>query len=164
MSREGRKRWSFNERFIIGREQNPMMERWRIFSTPWFGLYVHFIYREDLDPICHDHPWNFIRFVVKGGYVEQWLADPRSSLPLERVIPRWHISRFPTSEAHRITNVAPGTVSVVLVGRKHRVWGFWEPSGWFAGKPTRRWIDYRDALGLRPSEGITPSLVDHQES
>jgi hypothetical protein len=150
VSREGRRRWGFNERFVIGKQDNPMMERWRILQTPWGGLYVHFIFREDLDPVPHDHPWRFWRMVLKGGYLEEYFVQPstgdllkgfQTHLPLRP-------SRFPTEHAHRIVSVIPGTISLVLVGPKSRVWGFWDNG---------TWIDYRDALGLRPSEGVTDS-------
>lgn len=147
MSREGRRRWGFNQRFVIGKQNNPMMERWRLAQTPWFGVYVHFIYREDLDPTPHDHPWAFWRFILRGGYVEEYLADPASAKYVVTSPGRRRWSHFPTSHAHRIRAVEPGTVSVVLVGRKRRTWGFWHGGVW---------TDYRDALGLRPNEGVTP--------
>lgn len=160
MSREGRARWGLNQTFVIGRQDNPMMKRWRLIQTPLFGLYVHFIYREDLDPIPHDHPWTFWRMVLRGGYDEIYHDDPASPGEQTRFILPWRPNRFPTSAAHRIVFVRPGTVSLVLVGRKRRTWGFWEPFGtpYLLG---RRWIDYRDALGLRPTEGVWSQAVAH---
>lgn len=159
MSREGRPRWAFNERFFIGHPDNPMLERWRLFSTPWFGLYVHFIYREDLDPVPHDHPWRFTSLVLRGGYWEELHERPgdgRSRLVARR---RWSLHHFPLHHAHRIVVVAPKTVTLVFLGRKVRTWGFYDG-------PT--WVDYRDALGLRPTEGVASAgkwrAVDHQES
>lgn len=151
MSREGRRRWGLNQRFVIGKQDNPMMERWRLIQTPWFGLYVHFIHREDLDPVCHDHPWGFWRMVLRGGYLEERLKKPRIGPPRLHQIAPWAPSFFPVEQAHRIIRVKPGTVSLVLVGRKRRTWGFWrEPPG----LGFRQWVDYRDALGLRPTEGV----------
>lgn len=163
MSREGRRRWGLLQTFVIGRQDNPMMKRVRLIQTPWFGVYVHFIYREDLDPVLHDHPWNFFRMVLRGGYVENYADDPASGTSLPQMILPWRPLRFPTSHAHRIVMVKPGTVSLVLVGRKHRTWGFWEPikaeldpydPPWHVPNGAR-WVDYRDALGLRPTEGVT---------
>jgi hypothetical protein len=144
MSREGRARWGLNEHFVIGRPGNPMMERWRLVQTPWFGLYVHFIYREDLDPVPHDHPWAFRSLVLHGGYFEELHERPGNGHSREV----WHgprsLHRFPLHWAHRIVHVQPGTITLVLVGRKVRTWGFYDGS---------TWMDYRDALGLRPAEG-----------
>jgi hypothetical protein len=154
-------RWGFNSRFVIGKQDNPMMERWRVIQTPWFGLYVHFIYREDLDPIPHDHPWQFWRMVLRGGYQENYTEWPNVTAQTHaRVVRALRPSRVPTSHAHHITSVLPGTVSVVLVGPKHRTWGFWEPRL----NGTSAWVDYRDALHLRPTEGArTQHYRDHNQ-
>jgi hypothetical protein len=150
MSREGRRRWSVNERFVIGKPHNPMMERWRLLQTPWFGVYVHFIYREDLDPVVHDHPWAFVSLVLFGGYDELYTADPRSSdasVTQRHRMGRSHL--FPLTAAHRITHVRRWTTTLVFVGPKRRVWGFYD-----YGLPLgSHWVDYRDALRLRPTEG-----------
>ena len=153
MSREGRKRWGFFQTFVIGKQDNPMMKRLRLIQTPWFGIYLHFIYREDLDPVPHDHPWRFWRMVLWGGYSENYTVFPADPTFLEhRLVVPFQPSRVPTNHAHHITKVAPHTISLVVVGRKERVWGFWQPiDGW---PDHARWVDYRDALGLRPTEGV----------
>lgn len=156
MSREGRPRWGALQTFLIGQPGNPMMKRLRLIQTPWFGIYLHFIYREDLDPIPHDHPWTFWRVVLWGSYSENhWLHPDSDASMTGRVIERWRPSVFPTTEAHWITAVQPGTVSLVVVGRKQRVWGFWDevPGVLDRNAAVRRWVDYRDALALRPTEG-----------
>jgi hypothetical protein len=165
MSREGRRRWAFNETFLVGRQDNPLLKRWRLVQTPWFGVYVHHLYREDLDPVPHDHPWSFVRMVVRGGYGEHHLSDPARGRVVVRAQRRWRLGWFPTTHAHRVVVVKPGTVSVVIVGPKRRAWGFWTPEslpnahglpGCSSGCQTSRtWVDYRDALGLRPTEGVT---------
>lgn len=148
MSREGRRRWGFNEHFIIGKQDNPMLDRWRLIQTPLGGIYVHFIYREDLDPVPHDHPWRFTSIILRGGYTEEVHRKPghmpRSFKLIERHAGDLH--RFPLRWAHRIVAVEPGTVTLVFVSRKLRTWGFWDGP---------RWVDYRDALGLRPTEGVS---------
>lgn len=152
MSRETRRRWAFNERFLIGADNpaGPMLHRWRLIQTPWFGIYVHFIYREDLDRDPHDHPWTFFSFVLCGGYVEQHWDDARLGGTGEGYLFRsWGKRRsmlragrshyFPLSAAHRITQVHGKTITLVLVGRKQRDWGFWTDTGW---------VNYRDYLKL----------------
>lgn len=140
-------RWTFNTRFLVGAPGNPMMERWRLIQTPLFGIYVHFIYREDLDPVPHDHPWRFWSWVLRGGYVE-WVRDDVRVLYEDRweSHARWSFHGFPLRSAHRITRVEPNTVTLVFVGRKLRTWGFYEDDGHF--------VDYRDALHLRTTEGV----------
>jgi hypothetical protein len=147
MSREGRKRWGLNQRFLIGAPGNPMMMRWRLLQTPLFGVYVHFIYREDLDPAAHDHPWSFWSLVLRGAYVEHIREDSRETefSDVYRTHDAGTLHHFPLHSAHRIIDVEPGTTTLVFVGRKKRTWGFYEDDG--------RWTDYRDAMGLRPIEG-----------
>lgn len=152
MSRENRKRrWGLLQTFVIGKQDNPMMKRLRLIQTPWFGVYLHFIYREDLDPVPHDHPWNFWRIVLRGGYLERYWTDPARGRDVLTSPGRRRWSRVPVEHAHRIVVVQPGTVSLVVVGRKRRVWGFWGPR---EDQTPRTWVDYRDALGLRPQEGV----------
>lgn len=151
MSRENRRRWGVLQTFLIGNQANPMMKRLRLIQTPWFGLYLHFIYREDMDPVPHDHPWTFWRLVLRGGYIEHYFDNPARGKYILRVQRRGVLGRFPVEHAHRIVLVKPGTVSLVLVGRKSRVWGFWGPR---EDQTPRTWVDYRDALGLRPFEGV----------
>ena len=145
MSRHGRSRWAVNQTFIIGKQDSPMMKRWRLVQTPWFGAYVHFIYSEDLDPHPHDHPWNFVRCVLRGGYSEEYAGRKVGAAGRLRPFRPGYV---PTDAHHRITAVKPGTVSLVLVGRKSRDWGFWVPEE-ICGLAAARWVDYRDYLGLR---------------
>lgn len=160
-----RARWDLNSRFVIGQPGNPMMERWRLLQTPRFGVYVHFIHREDLDPVPHDHPWQFWSLVLRGGYTEYLYPDARvSGDNVLHGYGRWSFHRFPQRSAHRIVSVQRKTITLVVVGRKTRTWGFWH-DGTFT--------DYRDALGLRPQEGDArkrprdgaandpPVLIDH---
>lgn len=142
-------RWALWKKFTIGMQDNPMMDRLRLIQTPWFGIYVHFIYREDLDEFPHDHPWRFWRMVLRGGYLENYLTEPiqgrvqqRHQLPLRP-------SFFPLEHAHRITYVEPKTVTLVVVGRKVREWGFfrWEQ---LQDGEYRDWIQWQDYVGARP--------------
>lgn len=45
--------------------------RLRILETPWFGIYLHRIFRSDSDRELHDHPWPFVSFVLRGYYLEE---------------------------------------------------------------------------------------------
>lgn len=148
MAEPHKNRWTFNSRFLVGKAGNPMMERWRLIQTPLFGVYVHFIYREDLDPTPHDHPWRFWSLVLRGGYTEDYRDDSRYLLDAEfKTHRRGSTHTFPLRACHRIISVEPRTVTLVVVGRKLRSWGFYDEmrNGHF--------VDWRDALGLRPTEG-----------
>jgi hypothetical protein len=52
------------------------LRRFYLFRSKWFGLnfgdvYLHHIVRSDDDPDPHDHPWGFLGFILKGGYLDQ---------------------------------------------------------------------------------------------
>lgn len=49
-------------------ERTEYMRRW-IFSTPLFTLRLHHILDSDYGP-PHNHPWNFLSLILKGGYTE----------------------------------------------------------------------------------------------
>lgn len=110
------------------------LTRLRVIQTPWFGVYLHDIESPDSDPHPHDHPWNFRSFIVKGGYTEKVyplehsFANSRLD-PYRRAYERrwnrftWH--KMTKNNAHRITQVLPGTVSLILVGKRSSSWGFY---------------------------------------
>lgn len=39
-------------------------------SYPWFGIRIHHIQSSD-ERVFHDHPWNFITLILRGGYTEK---------------------------------------------------------------------------------------------
>ena len=58
-------------RVIYDREDNePYLERYYLFLkdrvTFPFNIFLHKFYKSDPDDL-HDHPWNYITFIVKGG-------------------------------------------------------------------------------------------------
>lgn len=141
------RRWAFMSRKVIGAQDNPMLIRWRLLQTPWFGLYLHFIHREDLDRLPHDHPWTFWTWVIRGEYREEFWPDAR--LIGNPYVAPWHQRRwrgmfrhFPRGAAHRITWVSPHVTTLVLVGPKCRTWGFYDGMGNFID-----WRDYHEPAG-----------------
>lgn len=132
------------------------LRRLYVLRTPWFGVMLHWIKREDWDrDALHDHPWEFWRFIVSGGYTEEvayptpygsaaWtmpieeLPKQTTLQPSKMVTHRWlRASKFPTGAYHRITSVKPRTVSLVINGPKSNSWGFFVPG---TGKVP--WRDY----------------------
>jgi hypothetical protein len=135
-------RWKFMSRKVIGREDNPMLIRWRLIQTPIGGIYLHFIHREDLDRMPHDHPWTFASIVLRGGYQEEFWPEARLIGQEDghredlRDFTRGRFHLFRQRSAHRIVYCRPHTTTLVLVGRKNRTWGFYDGQG--------RFIDWRD--------------------
>lgn len=104
------------------------LRRLRIVQTPFGGIYLHEIREPDKDYDPHDHPFNFVSIILKGGYDEiagypdKWNA---SSFIIRRL--RGSIHRMPMTKAHRILRLHRSpTWTLVFVGPRHREWGFWQ--------------------------------------
>lgn len=142
------KSWAINKRKLIGAQDNPMLMRWTLLRTPWFGLFVHYIYREDLDRLPHDHPWTFFSWVIRGWYVEEYWPDSRHignglhEMHWRQCRHRWSMRCFPLRAAHRITSVHGKVTTLVLVGPHRREFGFYLPLGTFID-----WRDYHEPKG-----------------
>jgi hypothetical protein len=92
--------------------------RFTLLKTRWFTIYLHKLYSPNPHPDCHDHPWSFVTFILKGGYYEEtkdgvyWRA-PGSVL------------YRPAEFAHNVITKADDTCwSIVITSRKRRGWGF----------------------------------------
>ncbi|MGH7208112.1 MAG: hypothetical protein ACREIL_01875 [Nitrospiraceae bacterium] len=134
---------------VVSRSHEELyLRRLYLLRTPWFGVMLHWIKREDWDRYAlHDHPWEFWRFIVWGGYTEQvaWpYVDNQDGSPgltdgADVTHKRFRLSKFPTGAFHCISSVKPGTVSFVINGKKNNSWGFFVPG---TGKVP--WRDYVD--------------------
>ena len=121
-------RWAFMERFEVPDYDSDgnYLTRLRIVQTPWFGIYLHRFDAPDPRPTLHDHPWPFVSFVLRGGYVERRLD------PMTREVNERHrvsfVNRMRTHDAHAIVHLfRVPTWTLMLVGRRVRTWGYLEP-------------------------------------
>lgn len=103
---------------INGTDDKPYMTRIYVINNKWFGIKIHFWHRPDADREFHDHPWDFLTLVIKGQYAEQRPHDGVSF----RDAGRWAFRK--ATDLHKVVGVAPGTVSIVINGRKKNDWGF----------------------------------------
>lgn len=93
-------------------------KRWQILKTPWFALYFHAIYKEDLDLYLHDHPWNFASFILKGSYTEQL-----ENKEIKRK--RFSFCARKAEIFHKIKKLhSPVVYTIFLTGKRKRVWGY----------------------------------------
>lgn len=131
--------WAFMSWIDIPDRNDPSktyLRRLRIVRTPWFALYLHFIFLPDTDRDCHDHPWNFGSFVIRGGYTERLYEKARSLhrnppfLLEERRHGRFSWHRVFLHQAHKIVSVEKGLTTLVFIGREQKEWGFWTEDGW----------------------------------
>ena len=128
-------RWALFQVFKIpdaGQPERTYLKRLRIIQTPWFAIYLHWIYLPDKDRDPHDHPWSFASIVLRGGYDETVHYAPEVHLDYtkHRTHRRFSAHITDTRVAHQITNLEPETVTLLFVGRRRRQWGFWTGDGW----------------------------------
>lgn len=138
-------RWAFMKWADIPSAQDPevtYLRRLRVLQTPWFMIYLHWIYLPDSDRDPHDHPMSFWSFIVRGGYIEKIYVDMglAGSSPIRRNRFSGHF--MPRRLAHMITKIDAGTITLLLGGPRKQKWGFWTSQGWVP------WEEY-------PGRGIT---------
>jgi hypothetical protein len=133
---------------VVGGEdgQVPYLLRWYVIPrNRRLNIYVHKFLRDDDDRALHDHPWWFLSVVLRGGYVEhtesadyKLMMQPRTSI-FDVRSPFWRrsVGFRPATWRHRV--VLPwagqrdedGRVpcwTLIVTGRKTRLWGFWCPT------------------------------------
>lgn len=105
----------------------PYLRRWRLLERPWGGVYLHRFLAPD-DACLHDHPWSYLSIILWGGYVEQTPVAEGATLDLWRRAGSiaWH----PADWTHRIAVILPRTWTLIVRGRRGRIWGFHGRRGW----------------------------------
>lgn len=127
------------------------LRRWWLFSTPLGGVLLHRMSAPDARPTLHDHPFSFVSIVLRGGYVEDRL-DPMTFTVSGHVVRRVNVVR--KHDAHTITRLLRNpTWTLLLVGKHHRTWGFWEPG------EARSWNHVPDGAGGTERDGTWSARV-----
>lgn len=121
------------------------LRRLRILETPWFGVYLHWIYLPDTDRDPHDHPWKFASVILRGGYTERvWRDLSHLDHATTRTWGPWSAHRMPLDWAHKIEALGPNTITLIFRGRRSKSWGFWTDHG------VVEWRDYVGESGPDP--------------
>lgn len=132
-------RWAFMQRYMIPQpDGSPYVLRLRIVQTPLFGLYLHRWFSADNDRDLHDHPWWFVTWIIRGSYLEHINTisnelDQQSRGILSRwqeERKRWSLHAVRLNQCHRVVSFQPGTVTLILTGRRKRSWGFYTSEGY----------------------------------
>lgn len=129
---------------IISKDGLVHFRRWRILATPWFNIYIHNILRSDEEAHPHDHPWNFLSFILKGGYSEEWLPFYEdtafaSGEPMIKSVRRpgtfvYHDAK----DFHKLTLLKNSAWTLVFTfGKRRPTWGFQTEQGWIEHKAYR---------------------------
>jgi len=147
---------------IIPRGQDRYLVRLYLINCPWFGLKLHWFEGPDPDQDCHDHPWWFLSWVLRGGYTEkrQEVVHPYEGCLRTEAKPMWVRSqwlevrrrwswcfRSPT-DVHSIIKIEPNTMTFIINGPRVRSWGFWVPVKW---SDKVRFVPWKKYLGLEES-------------
>lgn len=117
------------EKFVIGPPADPLLVRYILFRTPAIGFFLHHMKRSDYDRALHDHPWPFVSFVLHGGYFEVHDQTLDGQQVREWRGPGSVLVR-PAEWRHRFELVTKSSLTLVVVGRRSRKWGFFLPEGW----------------------------------
>jgi hypothetical protein len=127
----------FWREYITRGNGEPYLTRTHLFKCPWFSVFLHEFVGGD-DPCQHDHPWNFVSILLKGGYTE-WTPAPEDEGKYPdptREVGVWYgpgsFLYRPAAWTHRVDiGKQKRVVSLVIHGTKIRNWGFWTKlQGW----------------------------------
>src|SRR5688500_17446714 len=100
-----------------------------MFRCRWYSIRLHHVVLLVQDRWPHDHAWNFLAVVLRGGYRELWDRGPTSHPTRSRMVR--HLSYHRGEDVHRITRFLDGRYSqgqgawtLFITGRERRHWGF----------------------------------------
>ena len=132
----------FEKRFVVPDYDNPKEPsriRWRLFHCPYFGIYLHKWFLPDPRETPHNHPWSFFSIILWGWYVEVGHIFKHKR--------RW-LNIVPRERFHAVTEVKPGTLSLMFVGRDTGTWGYLDP-GYISFEEHRHSEEFRLAMRQR---------------
>lgn len=106
--------------------EHDYLKRFYIFKCPVFSIFIHQFWASDPDH-PHDHPWNNITWILKGGYWE-YSADGNVEYRGKG------FKRYRNAELfHRLAigeHAAGQAWTLFLHFKRRRDWGFMAPEGW----------------------------------
>jgi len=142
----------FRKRIITREDGTPYLIRVYLIKTKLFQICIHQILQSDADCL-HDHPWNFISIILKGGYWEGTTPDQVLNGPEldffnyhhgNKIYYRWfgtgrilfrkaqwkHRLKLETEESYRTNTVNKPATTLVIMFKRKREWGFFTKTGW----------------------------------
>ena len=118
----------FGERVDIPDVAEPTLvylRRWFLARHDLGAVMLHAIHMNDADRHLHDHPWDFVSIVLRGGYEE----ERPGGVIVKRRAGSVAVRRAEDLHRVRILYRCP-TWTLVLRGRERREWGFLDDHGW----------------------------------
>lgn len=114
----------FFKKHIIGRAEAPIMIRYNIINSKIFSLRIHKFIKSDHDCL-HDHPWNFLTIILKGGYFEKLENGARPWRGPGSILYR----KAEHKHAVQLKDEQPSYSLFLSLGVR-RQWGFWDKGIW----------------------------------
>lgn len=133
------------KKIIYRADNKPYLIRYTLFKCKWFAIRIHHILLSD-DDCLHDHPWDFVSIILKGGYYEKHDKDV-VAINYPFVYPHSYRSKkwykignvlFRKAEWKHSLELRPGETcwTFVIMFKDKREWGFWTKKGWV------KWSEY----------------------
>lgn len=112
---------------IINKRGERIFTRFALFYSTYFAIYIHKLYASDSDPYPHNHPWNYISFVLQGGYREHKVKLKADGTRISKVVKRKRFSLAYSGRKayHRILRLfKTPTVTLFITWGKHQEWHY----------------------------------------
>ena len=109
---------------IINCEGEKYLTRYYLVRTRWLSVFLHIFHCSDEDRALHDHPWNYVTFLLWRGYYEH---TPKG------VFRRWPLTFafHPARWRHRVELVdGKPAVTLFIHFKRLRSWGYHLSTGW----------------------------------
>ncbi len=154
---EGRilhRRWSFlGFSYRSDTLSHDYMRRWTLTLPTGHMIRVHKILRSDDRTHYHDHPFDFVSFILKGGYVEYSGTTVQSppdreaiasititpKITLKRTYLPGSIVRRRAEDLHALELLDGPAWTLVFAGPIRREWGFETSDGWIEASKYDDW-------------------------
>jgi len=129
-------RWAILRRVKVHETDNSdhlLITRYRIITTPWFGVMIHALESPDETRHLHNHPWPFMTVILRGGYDQLWAASleeasqavATGTQPVTKRMRPGSIGRMNRHQFHAIAKLhRRPTWTLFAIGPRGGVWGF----------------------------------------
>ena len=105
-----------------GLPECPYFHYWAAMFGP-FSIRVHLWHADDDSRAYHDHPHWLLIWVWRGAYTD--ISPAKDGSEVRDRLTRWSLRYRAAAYQHKVQEVVPGTVTILLTGRSDRRWGFW---------------------------------------
>lgn len=106
------------------------LRRWSLWLPGRYSIKIHQILRPDEDRCSHDHPFDFLRFILWGGYEEE-VRNPETGEITTHLRKPFRFYWCGEKFAHRITKLSKkSSWTLLFCGPKKRSWGFFLKDRW----------------------------------